>query len=141
MKQHQSGFSLIEIMIVVTIIGILATVVVLNVRGAPDEAAIARAKQDVRTLESALEMYRLHNFRYPTTEQGLEALVSRPGGQPEPRNYQPGGYIKGLPKDPWGGEYQYLSPGQHGEYDLWTYGRDGQLGGEGSDADIGSWMR
>ena len=141
MKTTQSGFSLIEIMIVVTIIGILAAVVVLNISDAPGEAAMARAKQDIRTLESALEMYKLHNFRYPTTEQGLEALVNRPNSPPEPRNYKSGGYIKSLPKDPWGGEYQYLSPGQRGEFDLWSYGRDGQLGGDGVDADLGNWAR
>ena len=133
----QAGFSLIEIMVVVVIIGILATVVALNVGGAPDEARRVKAQQDIKTLESALEMYKLHNFDYPSTDQGLEALVNPPA---DANNWQAGGYVKGgLPEDPWGNPYQYLKPGVHGEYDLWTYGRDGQLGGDGPDADVGNW--
>ena len=145
MKSHplslQQGFSIIEILIAVTIMGILATVVILNIGGAPDEARSAKAKQDIKTLESALEIYKLNNFSYPSTDQGLEALVSRPSGQPAAPNWKPGGYIKQLPKDPWGNEYQYLNPGSRGEYDLWTYGADGQSGGEGTAADIGNWSR
>ena len=133
----QAGFSLIEIMVVVVIIGILATVVALNVGGAPDEARRVKAQQDIKTLESALEMYKLHNFDYPSTDQGLEALVNPPA---DAANWQSGGYVKGgLPEDPWGNPYQYLKPGVHGEYDLWTYGRDGQLGGDGPDSDVGNW--
>lgn len=135
--RKQAGFSLIEVMVVVVIIGILATVVVLNVSGTPDEARRVKAQQDIKALEAALEMYKLHNFDYPSTDQGLQALVSPPA---DAANWQSGGYLKGgLPKDPWGREYQYLRPGVHGEYDLWTYGRDGQLGGDGPDSDLGNW--
>jgi general secretion pathway protein G len=135
----QRGFTLIEILVVVVILSILATVVVLNVADAPDQGRIAKARTDIRMLESAMEMYRLHNYSYPSTEQGLQALVNRPGGQPEAPNWKPGGYIKQLQKDPWGRDYVYLRPGSHGEFDLYTMGRDGQVGGEGADADIGNW--
>lgn len=137
--RRQSGFSILEILVAVAIIAILSTVVVLNIAGAPGEARVAKAKQDIKTLESALEMYRLNNFTYPSTEQGLEALISRPSGTPAANNWRPGGYIKQLPKDPWGQDYQFLSPGSRGEYDLWTYGADGQSGGEAEAADIGNW--
>ncbi len=134
----QAGFTLIEIMVVVVILGILAAVIVPNIMTKPDEARVVKAKQDIASLESGLNMYKLDNFYYPSTQQGLEALVARPGGDPPARNWrQP--YVKQLPKDPWGNAYQYLQPGQHGEYDLFTFGKDGKPGGDGFEADIGSW--
>jgi general secretion pathway protein G len=138
-RRRNQGFTLIEVLVVVVILSILATVVVLNVADAPDEGRMAKAQTDIRTLETALELYKLHNFVYPSTEQGLDALVSKPGGQPEAPNWKPGGYVKSKPKDPWGRDYVYLSPGSRGAFDLYTLGRDGQQGGEGPDADIGNW--
>lgn len=135
----QGGFTLIEIMVVVVILGILAAFVVPRLMDRPDEARIVKAKQDIRALESALNLYKLDNFIYPTTQQGLESLVQKPGGEPEPRNYKSGGYIKTLPKDPWGNAYQYLQPGTHGEFDLFSLGADNQPGGEGASGDIGNW--
>ncbi len=134
------GFSLIEILVVVVIIGILAAVVVPRVMDEPDRARITKAKQDVQALVTALNMYRLDNYAYPSTEQGLEALVRRPSGQPEAPNWRQGGYIDRLPRDPWGREYQYLNPGVHGEIDVWSFGANGMPGGEGINAEIGSWM-
>lgn len=128
-----------ELLVVVMILGILATIVVVNVMDRPDEARIAKAKQDVRALTTALNMYRLDNYRYPSTEQGLEALVSRPAGQPPAPNWKEGGYVENLPRDPWGNEYVYLNPGTHGEIDVYTLGADGAPGGEGINADIGNW--
>lgn len=139
LKRNQSGFTLIEVMVVVVILGILASVVVPRIMDNPDKARIVKAKQDIRVLESSLDQYRLDNFSYPTTDQGLEALVSRPGGSPEPANYPEHGYIKKLPKDPWGSDYLYLSPGEHGEVDIYSLGADGAPGGTGSAADIGNW--
>ncbi len=130
------GFTLIEIMVVVVIIGILAGIVAPKIFGNVDKASITRAKQDIQGIESALDMYKLDNFDYPSTDQGLEALVTNPG---DVRNWRPGGYLKRLPKDPWGREYLYLSPGEHGDVDIYTLGKDGQPGGEGSNADIGNW--
>lgn len=135
----QRGFTLIEIMVVVVILGILAAVVVPRIMDRPDDARIAKAKQDIRMLEAALNLYKLDNFHYPSTQQGLEALVSRPSGEPEARNWKPGGYIQSLPKDPWGNPYQYLHPGTRGEFDLFSFGADGRPGGEGAAADIGNW--
>ncbi len=138
--RRQGGFTLIEIMVVVVILGILAAFVVPNIMDKPDEARIVKAKQDIRALESALSMYKLDNFYYPSTQQGLEAMVSKPSGEPEPRNYKTGGYIKSLPKDPWGNAYQYLSPGtKNAEFDIFSLGADNRPGGEGSAADIGNW--
>lgn len=134
----ERGFTLIEIMVVVIILGILAAIVAPNVIGRIDDAQITRVKGDIRGLENALKLYRLDNFSYPTTEQGLEALVRKPA-DPNVRNWKPGGYIDRLPTDPWGNPYLYLSPGNHGEFDLYTLGRDGRPGGEGLDADIGNW--
>ncbi len=136
---RQQGFTLIEIMIVVVILGILASIVVPNIMGSPDEARIVKVKQDLRVLEGALNLYKLDNFTYPSTDQGLEALVKKPVGQPEAKNWKKNGYIKKLPKDPWGNDYLYLSPGSHGEFDLFSYGSDGRKGGTGSAADIGNW--
>lgn len=137
-RQRQLGFTLIEIMVVVIILGILAAIVAPNVIGRVGDAQIAAAKQDIRGIENALKFYRLDNFAYPTTEQGLEALVTRPA-DPSIRNWKQGGYLDRLPKDPWGNPYQYLNPGQNAEIDIYTFGRDGRPGGEGEDADIGNW--
>ena len=133
------GFTLIEIMVVVVILGILAAIVVPRVMDRPDEARITKVKQDIRTLESALNLYRLDNFRYPTTQQGLQALVERPTSGPEASQYREGGYMDRLPKDPWGHPYQYLNPGRHGELDVFSQGADGRRGGEGIDSEIGNW--
>jgi len=135
------GFTLIEIMVVVTILGILAALIVPRVVGRTDDARIAAAKQDVAQLMQALKLYRLDNGRYPTNDQGLQALIERPTLEPVPSNWKQGGYLDPptLRKDPWGQSYQYLNPGLHGEVDVMSFGRDGQPGGEGPDADIGSW--
>ena len=138
-RTAQGGFTLIEVMVVIVILGILAAVVVPRIMDRPDTARIAKVKQDIRTLESALNLYKLDNFTYPSTDQGLEALVKKPSGEPEPRNWKEGGYIDRLPKDPWGNDYQYLNPGVHGPIDIYSLGADGQEGGEGINADIGNW--
>ncbi|MES1930517.1 general secretion pathway protein G [Salinisphaera dokdonensis CL-ES53] len=139
MARAQRGFTLIEIMVVVVILGILAALVVPQIISRPDEARVAKARQDIRAVESALKLYRLDNFRYPSTEQGLAALVDKPTTQPEPRNWKSGGYLDRIPTDPWGDVYHYRNPGEHGEIDVYTLGRDGRPGGEESDADIGNW--
>jgi general secretion pathway protein G len=133
------GFTLVEVLVVVVILGILAAVVAPRFFDKPGEARVARAQVDVRALSTALNLYRLDNFSYPSTEQGLVALVQKPGGAPEARNWKQGGYIERLPKDPWGRDYLYLSPGQRGEFDVYSLGLDGQPGGEGENADIGNW--
>lgn len=133
----QKGFTLIEVMVVVVILGILAAVVVPRVMDRPDTARITKARQDIRALESALNLYKLDNFVYPTTDQGLEALVSKPSGSPEPRNWKQ--YMDRLPKDPWGNDYQYLSPGVKGSIDILSLGADGRPGGSEVNADIGNW--
>ena len=138
-KRVHGGFSLIEILVVVVIIGILAAVVVPRVMDEPEKARATKAKQDVQALVTALNMYKLDNFNYPSTDQGLEALVRPPSGQPPAPNWKEGGYIDNLPTDPWGNEYQYLNPGVHGEIDVWSLGADGSPGGEGINADIGNW--
>lgn len=135
----QRGFTLIEILVVVVIIGILVAVVAPNFMGEPDKARVARAKQDIDSIVTALNMYRLDNFVYPSTDQGLQALVSAPGGSPAAPNWRQGGYLPRLPKDPWNNEYRYLSPGQRSEIDVYSLGADGQPGGEGIQADIGNW--
>lgn len=136
----QRGFTLLEIIVVVVIIGVLAAMVAQNVLPAAPKARIAAARADVQSIASALEIYRLDNFNYPSTEQGLAALVDKPGGQPEAANWQNGGYIRdGLPKDPWGQPYLYLNPGQRGAIDVYTLGRDRKPGGEGEDGDFGNW--
>ncbi len=134
----QKGFTLIEIMVVVVILGILAALVAPNVISRIDDAQINRARQDIRAVESALKLYRLDNFKYPTTEQGLEALVTQPS-DPSIRNWRQGGYLDKLPMDPWNNPYQYMYPGQQGEFDIFTFGADNQPGGEGINADIGNW--
>ncbi|MET0961827.1 MAG: type II secretion system major pseudopilin GspG [Noviherbaspirillum sp.] len=133
------GFTLIEIMVVVVIMGILAALVVPKLMGRTDDARIMAARQDISTLMQSLKLYRLDNQRYPTTEQGLQALISKPTGGPAANGWKQGGYVDKLPKDPWGNPYQYLSPGIHGEIDIFSLGGDGQPGGAGNDADIGSW--
>jgi len=135
----EAGFTLIEIMVVVVILGILAAIIVPRIADEPDKARVAKARQDIRALESALQLYRLDNFYYPSTQQGLEALVSKPDGEPPARNWKSGGYISKLPKDPWGQPYQYLHPGVKGEFDLFSLGADGKPGGEGVDTDLGNW--
>jgi len=135
---REAGFTLIEIMVVVVILGILAALVAPNVISRIDDAQINRAKQDVRAVESALHLYRLDNFRYPSTDQGLEALVNQPA-DPSIRNWKQGGYLDKIPVDPWGTPYEYLHPGQNGEFDVYTLGADQQPGGEGINADIGNW--
>jgi general secretion pathway protein G len=131
----QAGFTLIEILVVVVILGILAAVIVPKIMDKPELARIAKAKTDVRALETALDLYRLDNFTYPTTDQGLEALVAKPAGSPEPKNWKAGGYIKTLNKDPWGNPYKYLYPGSKSEVDIYSLGPDGVP----SDDDIGNW--
>ena len=136
------GFTLLEIMVVVVIIGILAALIAPNVIGNVGKAQIERVKADVKSLGTTLEMYNLDNFAFPSTEQGLAALVSKPGGQPEALNWRSGGYLSGgLPKDPWGTPYQYLQPGQHGTFDVYSLGADRRAGGEGENADIGNWAK
>ena len=133
------GFTLIEIMVVVVIIGILVGIVAPNIMKRTENAKTVKAKQDIRSLETALDLYRMDNFYYPSTEQGLDALIRPPQSEPQARNWQDGGYLKRLPKDPWGRDYQYLSPGVNGEVDIFSMGRDGRPDGEGPDADIGNW--
>ncbi len=137
-RAAQSGFTLIEIIVVVVIIGLLAAVVTQTLSGRTDDARIAKARQDIQAMETALTLFKLDNFRYPTTEQGLRALVEKPA-DPEIRNWKEGGYIKRLSKDPWGRDYLYENPGTHGEIDIYTLGADGQAGGEKANADIGNW--
>jgi general secretion pathway protein G len=133
------GFTLVEVMVVVAILGILAALIVPKIIGRSDDARIVAARQDVATLVAALKLYRLDNQRYPTTDQGLKALTEKPTIEPVPNNWKTGGYLDKLPRDPWGNPYQYLQPGVHGELDVFSFGADGQPGGTGNDADIGSW--
>lgn len=137
LKLSQKGFSLIEIMVVVVILGILAAIVVPKIVSRPDEARVVKAKQDILAIQSAMDLYRLDNGFYPSTEQGIGALVTKPTTTPEPNNWKQ--YLKSIPKDPWGRPYLYLNPGQHMEIDIFTYGANGQPGGEGLNAEIGNW--
>ena len=133
----QKGFSLIEIMVVVVILGILASIVVPKIISRPDEARVVKAKQDILAIQNALDLYKLDNGFYPSTDQGLAALVIKPTSDPIPTNWKQ--YLKKLPKDPWGREYLYINPGQHGDVDIFTYGANGQPGGTGINAEIGNW--
>ena len=131
------GFTLIEVLVVVAILGILAAIVVPRIMDRPDEVKIVAARTDIKTLAQALKLYRLDNGFYPATDQGLGALVTRPTTSPVPANWKP--YLERLPRDPWGGEYQYLHPGVKGEIDVFSFGADRARGGEGGNADIGNW--
>lgn len=138
-RQAARGFTLIEIMVVVVIIGLLAAFILPKVFGNVEKAQVAKVKGDIQALETALTMYKLDNFKYPSTDLGLTALVQRPN-DPTVRNWREGGYLQRVSKDPWGNPYQYVYPGTHGqEYDLYSFGADGQEGGEGENADIGNW--
>ena len=139
-RSKDAGFTLIEIMVVIAIIGILATLIVPKIMGRPDEARVVAAKQDVGTIVQALKLYRLDIGRYPTTDQGLKALVEKPTSEPVPQNWKMGGYLDSLPKDPWGNVYQYANPGTNGEIDVYSFGSDGKPGGIALDADIGNWQ-
>lgn len=136
----QRGFSLIEVLVVLVILGLLVSIIAPNVLGRADEARTQKVFADFSAIETALRMYRLDNFDYPTTEQGLRALVERPTLEPQPRNWKSGGYLESLPVDPWGNPYLYLSPGQNGAYDIFSLGADGVRGGEGQNSDLGNWQ-
>lgn len=136
--RRAAGFTLIELMVVLVIIGVLAALIVPNVLDRTDDARATAARTDVHNLMQALKLYKLDNLRYPTAEQGLQALVERPSVAPVPGNWKP--YLEKLPADPWGHPYQYLNPGIKGEVDVMSFGADGQSGGEGKNADIGSWQ-
>jgi len=136
--RRSAGFTLVEIMVVVVILGVLAVLIVPRVVGRTEEARAAAAKHDIAAIMQSLKLFRLDNGRYPTNEQGLQALVSKPQSGPSPANWRP--YLDKLPKDPWGNGYQYLNPGVHGEIDVFSLGADGQPGGTGADLDIGSWQ-
>jgi general secretion pathway protein G len=133
------GFTLIEIMVVVVILSILAVIVVPKVMSRPDQARQAKVQQDLRVLEAALNLYKLDNFSYPTTEQGLEALTTKPADLPAGAKWKEGGYIDRLPKDPWGNFYRYLQPGTRGDFDLYSLGADGVAGGSDANSDVGNW--
>jgi len=136
-RKHMNGFTLIEIMVVIVILGILGALIVPNIMGRPDEARVAVARSDIQAVGNALNLYKLDNFAYPDTNQGLEALVKRPANA---EHWRTGGYLQKLPMDPWGHAYQYISPGANGrDYDLYSYGADGAEGGDGAAADIASW--
>lgn len=139
MSYKNRGFTLIEILVVMVILGMLAALVVPNIIGRGDDAKVDTAKIEIHNIANTLDMYKLDNHSYPSTEQGLEALVTKPSGSPEPKNWQQDGYLSKPPHDPWGNPYQYISPGEHGAFDLYSLGADGQEGGEGYAADIGNW--
>ncbi len=134
----QRGFTLIELMVVLVIIGLLAALIVPNVLDRADDARVTAARTDISNLMQSLKLYKLDNQRFPTGEQGLQALVAKPTAGPIPNNWKP--YLEKLPSDPWGNQYQYVNPGVKGQVDVFSFGADGQSGGEGRDADIGSWQ-
>lgn len=138
-KDREAGLSLIEIMVVLVIIGLVATLVVINVLPTQNRAMLEKARADVGQLENALEMYRLTMNTYPALEEGLDALVEPPADPRNAARFPDGGFINRLPEDPWGNPYQYLYPGENGRFDVWSFGADGRNGGEGEDADIGNW--
>ncbi len=139
-RRKQQGFTLIELVVVIVILGVLATMVVPKLIGHTDDARMVKAKSDIAALQTALDLYKLDNYNYPSTDQGLEALVSKPSGSPEPKNWRADGYINRLPKDPWGNDYLYLNPGSRGgAVDIFSYGADGRQGGDGPNADVGNW--
>ena len=140
-KKAEAGFTLVEVMVTMVIIGLLTTFVVMNVLPAQDKAMAQKAKADIRNIENALEQYRLDMLDYPEQSVGLEALKSLPAGNPNAARYRPGGYVKFLPNDPWGRPYIYAYPGENGVTDIYSYGSDGQPGGEGLAADIVSWKQ
>jgi len=137
--RDRAGFTLIEIMVVIVILGLLAALVVPKLIGRTEEAKKTQARVQIRSVEQALELFKLDNGFFPTTDQGLGALVRLPDTGRAPKNYRKGGYLDRVPKDPWGNAYAYVSPGSHGDYDISSYGADGAQGGEGEDADINSW--
>ena len=136
----QLGFTLIEVMVVIAIIGIMASLIVPKIMSKPDEARVIAAKQDINTLVQALKLYRLDIGRYPTTQQGLQSLVEKPVTEPVPQNWKTGGYLDRLPKDPWGNVYQYSNPGTRSEIDVFSFWADNKPGGTGFDADLGNWQ-
>jgi general secretion pathway protein G len=140
-KADSRGFTLIELMVVIVILGILAGLIIPRIMGRPEEAKQLKATMQIESIETALKLYKLDNGAYPDTEQGLQALIEKPETGNQPKNWRKGGYLeKGrLPKDPWGNEFIYLSPGSHGDYDIISYGYDGVPGGEDKDKDINSW--
>jgi general secretion pathway protein G len=140
-RRNNGGFSLVEILVVLVIMGLLISVVAPTVLNRADEARIQKAQADFKAIETALKIYRLDNFVYPTTEQGLEALVEVSSLDPEPRNFKEGGYLEELPIDPWGQPYLYLSPGEHKNVDIYSLGADGLSGGDGQNADVGNWKK
>lgn len=139
--RREGGFSLIEILVVLVIMGLLISVVAPNVMGRADDARVQKVHADFSAVETALKLYRLDNFSYPSTEQGLQALRVKPGLEPVPAKWKSGGYLESMPVDPWGRAYLFLHPGQHGDFDLYTLGADGMPGGEGQNADIGNWQQ
>ncbi|MEM8936319.1 MAG: type II secretion system major pseudopilin GspG [Pseudomonadota bacterium] len=139
-RKRQRGFSLIELLVVMTILAFISALVVVNVLPERDRAAVRTAQIDIRTIETAIDQYRIDMFNYPTTDQGLDALVSVPSSAPRKEDYRPGGYLRGgVPVDPWGNPYQYRFPGERGVVDIYSLGADGERGGEGLNADIGNW--
>ncbi|MGY0557266.1 MULTISPECIES: type II secretion system major pseudopilin GspG [unclassified Lysobacter] len=138
-RYKNAGFTLVELMVVIVIIGLLATVVMINVMPSQDRAMVEKARADVSVLEQAVETYRLENLVYPRTEHGLDALLRAPAGLARPERYRRGGYIRRLPTDPWGNPYQYRQPGERGAFDIYSFGADGAAGGEADNTDIGNW--
>lgn len=140
-RRKRAGFTLVELMVVIVIIGLLATVVAINVLPSQDKAMVGKARADIAVLEQALETYRLDNLTFPEDSQGLQALVAAPSGLARPERYRHGGYVRRLPEDPWGNPYQYRRNSAHGgQFDVWSFGADGREGGEGDDADLGNWQ-